>query len=83
MGVALSLIRVMETNPKLALYKAFIYCKIYLKQLYLSKKTERFSYKVECGVRERMRVEALKVRVGLGYSKQLWVVSNKMLVIPL
>ena len=70
MGVALAFIYVVETNPnksKLALYKALIHCKIYLKQLYLSKKTEHFSYKGGCGVHERMYIEVFKRRAGLGY----------------
>ena len=49
------------------LYKASIHCNSHLKQLYLSNKTECFSYKGGCGVRERMRIEAFKRRAVLGY----------------
>ena len=34
---------------KLALYKPLLHCNSRLKQLYLSNKTERFSYKGGCG----------------------------------
>ena len=49
------------------LYKALIHCNIHLKQLYLSNKTEHFSYKGGYGVREHMHIEVFKRRAGLGY----------------
>ena len=36
----------------------------YLKQLYISNKTEHFSYKSGCGM---MHIEAFKIRADLGY----------------
>ena len=33
----------------------------------MSNKTEYFSYKGECGVRECTRIKAFKLRAGLGY----------------
>ena len=63
--------RVVETNPRrysyVALYKVLIHCTSYLKQLYLDKKTECFSYKGGCGVCEWMCIEAFKRRACLGY----------------
>ena len=59
--------RHLPTKSQLALYKAVIHCNSRSKQLYSSNKTERFSYKGGCGVRERTRIEALKRRAGLGY----------------
>ena len=56
--------------------------------MYLSNKMEHFSYKGGCGIREHMRIEAFKIRAGLGYTvnERLQVISNKMLfktVVPL
>ena len=46
---------------------ALIHCNSRLKQLYLSNKTKRFSYKYGCDVRERTRIEEFKRSGGLGY----------------
>ena len=54
MDVALALICVMETNP-------------IRKQLYLSNKMDRFSYKGGCGECEHTHIEAFKRRAGLDY----------------
>ena len=48
----------------------------YLKQLYISIKSEHFSYKSGCGM---MRIEAFKRRAGLGYKQTVWVISSIML----
>ena len=50
-----------------ALYKALILCNSHLKQLYLSNKKVRFSYKGGCGVRGGTHIEVIKRRAGLGY----------------
>ena len=54
-------------KSKLALYKVLIHCKSYLKQLYLSGKAERFSYKGGCGICEHTCIEVFNRRAGLGY----------------
>ena len=46
--------------------------------MYLSKNTERFSYKGGCGIHEHMRIEAFKKELACAIDKRLWVVSNKM-----
>ena len=57
-----------NTNKsKLALYKPLLRLYSHLKQLPISNKTKRFSYKGGCGVRGRSRIEAFKRRAGLGY----------------
>ena len=38
---------------------------------------EHFSYRGRCSVRECTRIEAFKIRAGLGY-KRLWLIINKM-----
>ena len=54
-------------KSKLALYKPLLRLYSHLKQLYISNKTKRFSYKGGCGVRRRARIEAFQRRAGLAY----------------
>ena len=54
-------------KSKLTLYKPLLRLYSHLKQLYISNKMKRFSYKGGCGVRGRTRIEAFKRRAGLGY----------------
>ena len=54
-------------KSKLALYKPLICLYSHLKQRYISNKTKRFSYKGGCGVHGGTRIEAFKIRAGLGY----------------
>ena len=54
-------------KSKLVLYKPLLHCYSHLKQLYMSNKTERFSYKSGCGVHGRTHIEVNKRRAGLGY----------------
>ena len=57
-----------QTNKsKLALYKPLLCLCSHLKQLPISNKTKRLSYKGGCGVCGRSRIEAFKRRAGLGY----------------
>ena len=44
--------------------------------MYFSKKTEHFSYKGGCGIRECIRIEAFKRRAGLG---QFLIVSKNVI----
>ena len=53
-------------KSKLVLYKPLLHLYSHLKQLYLSNKTKRFSYKGGCDVLRHMRIEAFKRRAGLG-----------------
>ena len=53
-------------KSKLALYKSLLHSYSHLKQLYMSNKTEHFSYKGGCGVCGRMGIEIFK-RAGLGH----------------
>ena len=39
----------------------------YLKQLYISNKTEYFSYKGGCGIRGHVHIEEFKIRVNVEY----------------
>ena len=54
-------------KSKLALYKPLRHIPSHLKQLYMSRKTERFSYKDGCIVHGRTCIKAIKRRAGLGY----------------
>ena len=47
-------------KSKLALYKPLCHFYSHLKQLYMSNKIERFSYKGGCGVHGRTRIKAIK-----------------------
>ena len=67
------------TKSCLALYKELIHCSSHYKQLYVSNKTEHFSYKGGCGISECMHIEMFKRRASLGIDKRLQVISNKML----
>ena len=53
-------------KSKVALYKSLLHFYSHLKQLYISNKTECFSYKggVACG---RTRIEVFKRKAGLSY----------------
>ena len=59
-----------------------IYCSIIhsfyfnsrLKQLYISKKTDQFSYKGVCDVRGHAHIEGVKRRVSLGYRQKAGVI---------
>ena len=52
---------------KLVLYKPSIHFNSRLKQLYISNKMERFSYKGGCGVCGHTHIKVFKRRAGLGY----------------
>ena len=54
-------------KSKLALYKPLVYFYSNLKQLYMSNKTEHFSYKGGYGVHRHTCIDAIKRRAGLGY----------------
>ena len=54
-------------KSKVALYKPLLHFYSHVKQLYISNKTERFSYKGGCAVCGRTRIKAFKRRAGLGY----------------
>ena len=57
------LCRNQHNKSKLALYKPLL---DFYSQLYISNKTECFSYKCGCGVHELTCIEAFKRRAGLG-----------------
>ena len=59
-----------SNKSKLALYKPLLHFYSHLKQLYISNKTECFSYKGGCGMRGRTRIKAFKRRADLGYRYQ-------------
>ena len=52
---------------KLAMYKPSLHLHSHLKQLYISNKTERFSYKGGCGICEHTCIKTFQRRVDLGY----------------
>ena len=54
-------------KSKLVLYKPLLRLYSHLKQLPISNKTKRFSYKGVCGMHGCSRIEAFKRRAGLGY----------------
>ena len=54
-------------KSKLALHKALLYFYNHLRQLYISNKMERFSYKGGYGVHGHTRIKAFKIRAGLDY----------------
>ena len=54
-------------KSKLALYKPLLHFYSHLKQLYISNKTEHFSYKDGYGVHGSTCSEAINRRTGLGY----------------
>ena len=76
-----------QTNKsKLALYKPLLRLYSHLKQLPISNKTKRFSYKGGCCVRGRSRTRRLKEELAWATYRRLQVISNIMLfktVIPL
>ena len=51
-------------KSKLALHKPLLHIYSHLKQLYMSNKTEHFSYKGGCDMRRHTRIEAIKRRAG-------------------
>ena len=65
-------------GSKLMLYKPLIYFNSQLKQMYISNKTECFSYKGECGVHGRMHIEAFKKSCLELQDKQLWTISKSL-----
>ena len=80
-GMALELKLVIETNLTRVSYhcrSCFFDFNSYLKQLYISNKTEHFNYKSGCAV---MCIKEFKGRAGLGYretaSKQLYHLETK------
>ena len=86
-GVALQFkfnIRSNQPNDTtLSLCKPWINFNSHLKQLYISNKTECFSYKGGYGILERTCIETFKTRAVLDYTytdKHLWVISNIMLL---
>ena len=73
-------------KSKLALYKPLIRLYSHLKQLPISNKMKRFSYKGGCGVHGSSRIEAFKEKLAWATYRRLRVISNIMLfktVIPL
>ena len=54
-------------KSKLAMYKSSLHLHSHLKQLYISNKMERFSYKGGCGIHEHTCIETFQRRVDLGY----------------
>ena len=65
--------RIVKTNLnlkrliKLSLCKLLFHFNIPFKRLYISSKTEHFSYKGRCGGRGRTHIVVFKRRAGLGY----------------
>ena len=59
--------RKQSNKSKLVLYKPLLRLYSHLKQLYISNKTKRFSYKGVRGVRGCARIEAFQRRAGLAY----------------
>ena len=58
---------------KLALYKPLLlHFYSHLEQLYISNKTEHFSYKGGCGMHGRTRIETFKEELAWATDKQLW-----------
>ena len=55
------------SKSKLMLWKPWIHFNSHLTQLYISNKTERFSYKDGCAMHGCMHIEMFKRRAGLGY----------------
>ena len=73
-------------KSKLALYKPLLHFYSHLKQLYISNKTEYFSYKGVCGVSVSVCVSKhLKEELTWATDKQLQVISNMLfkIVTPL
>ena len=64
---------------KLALYKPLLQCKSYLKQLYMSNKTERFSYKGGYGCVGVHIPRRLKEELAWATDKWLQVINNIIL----
>ena len=59
--------RKQPNKSKLALHKLLPHFYNHLKQLYISNKTECFSYEGGCGIHVRTLIETFKTRAGLGY----------------
>ena len=81
--MALELNCVVETNlrnkNKIALYKLLLHLYSHLKQLYISNKTERLSYKGGRGVHVSRR---LKEELDCATDKRLWIISNYLKCYP-
>ena len=58
-------------KSKLALYKLLLPFYCHLKQLYITNKMERFSYKVGCSVRKRTHITVVKRRLAWATDKQV------------
>ena len=56
-----------------------IFCNSHSRQLYLSNKTEHFSYKGGCGICEHMHINALKEELAWAIDKWLQIISYIML----
>ena len=59
--------RKQPNKSKLALHKPLPQFYDHLKQLYISNKTECFSYEGGCGIYVHTLIETFKTRAGLGY----------------
>ena len=70
--------RSQPNKSKLALYKPLLHFYSHLKQLYISNKTERFSYKGGCGV---CRSYVSRQELAWTTDKRFRVISNIMLLI--
>ena len=67
-GIRIEVHRRNQPNKsKLALHKALLHFYNHLKQLYISNKTERFSYKGGYGVHGHTHIKAFKRRAVLDY----------------
>ena len=79
-GLRIEVRRKNQTNKsKLVLYKPLLHFYSHFKQLYISNKTEHFSYKGGCDVCGHTHIEVFKRRAAWATDKWLWVFSNIML----
>ena len=68
-------------KSKLALYKPLLHYYNHLKQLYISKKMEHFSYKGGCGIHRHMHIsKRLKQELAWDTDERFWISSNIMLL---
>ena len=75
-----------RNQPNKVSYHCISHCfhfKSSVKQLYISNKTECFSYKGGYGIHECMCIEAFTKELVWAIDKQLWVISNIMSVLSL
>ena len=78
--------RSQPNKSKLALYNPLLHFYSHIKQLYISNKTERFSYKGGCVVCGSTHIKAFKEELAWATHKWFWLISNIMLfitVVPL